>query len=353
MAVTINQSPGTVRQSIGEIAFSVLSDNINEVNFSYVVDVYDGVNRIHRAFKQANPVGYGVFDLSRIINDQLTYDVEALGTSVTVTGVNSTKTYTVRFGERYRVTRSGVVDDNPSLFTDLTVSNSFTVIKAVQEHNRVAPTASVYSADTLLSIVPSEPQRVVLGDSQTISYYDVSSNATLHVPIEIPASVGNYTQTVNGTAYSFEILPVASAFGHDRFVWINDNGGWDYFTADQENTPSVTVNKESFESTTLDWGRSTLSNRHADNSNAFRGGTTNYRTDVQTLNTRNTRWLSPSEALLVEGIFTSKSVYKQVGTNFIPVTIVNSSYNKIPSLRNPQNFQYPIQWREASDIRTR
>ena len=350
MAITsLTQQPGAVRYSNGEIGFSVLSDNINNVQFSYVIDIYRGTTRIARRFKQANIVGYGVFDLGGIgkdIDNDLIEDIAALGATQNIAGVNSTKTYTVRFGERY------IVNDVLSIFPDLRTSAAFTVIKGSQEQNRYAPTDAIYTVDTFLSSIATGAKRIHRDDTETVSYFDTTAG-TIHVPISIPSTGATYTQAVNGSNFSFEIYDERSCTGEDRFIWLNDKGGWDYFTATEEGTESTTVTKETFQNTPLGWGSSTLSNKESGNSSVYRGETTNLRTEIETSNTKNTSWLDTSEQSLVEGIFTSKKVFKQEGMDFVPVVILNGSFDKIGDSRVIPNFQYPIEWRYANDIRTR
>ena len=103
----------------------------------------------------------------------------------------------------------------------------------------------------------------------------------------------------------------------------------------------------------LAWGRTTLSNRATGNSNAFIGGTTNYQTEVSTINTSQTRWLSESESLLLEGLFKSPFVHRYDRGQWIPVLILNNAYPKQRVTRRITNFQYPIQWRDAANSPTR
>ena len=114
---------------------------------------------------------------------------------------------------------------------------------------------------------------------------------------------------------------------------VQRKGGIDCFTADQEATQSVGVEKRTADSSTITHGFTTSSNREQQNSNVFKAGEVNYGVDFSTTNTKNTRWLNQEEADLVAGLFESPKVYIQVGNDFIPTTIINSSYDALLTLR--------------------
>ena len=254
MAISITQSPGAVRLSLGEIAFAVTSTNSTNVNFSFIADLYEGTTFIKRVFKQPNPTGSGVFDLSRIIDDQLNYDIAPLGATSTTLATNAIATYTVRFGERFRATNNGAVATTPTLTPNLTTSSAFTVLKGVQIQNLYAPTDAIHTIDRVLSVIPDEDQRVHIDDTATISYFDESADDIIHQPINIPGTAGRYIQSVNGTSYAFDVYSTRSPFGETRFAWVNDAGGYDYFNADQEHEVNVNVSKQSYDQTTLSMG---------------------------------------------------------------------------------------------------
>ena len=130
MAITIDQQPASQNYSYNELVYVLNSDQITQTEFSFVISIIDanaplGTEPfIYR--KQPNPTSRGIVNVSNIINDNLYWEINALG-AATSNSVNQVKTFTITFSEEYYV--DDVRTDGAS------VSTSITVIKGVREQN--------------------------------------------------------------------------------------------------------------------------------------------------------------------------------------------------------------------------
>lgn len=100
MAITVLRSFSSPNVSDTKLLVNLTSSLVGNDNFKYVLDVKKGSERIARLKTPPNPVGSGVFDVSEIIQNDLTYDADLL-TSITASTSTAADTYTFQVGEEY------------------------------------------------------------------------------------------------------------------------------------------------------------------------------------------------------------------------------------------------------------
>ena len=104
MAITIEQSPGSVQPAYNDLVYVVSSTNTAEENFQFVADVYiSGVTSptYYRFKKPPHPThSVGVFDIHRIMENYVSHDINTT-TYGFQENTNSWKQYQVKFGEEY------------------------------------------------------------------------------------------------------------------------------------------------------------------------------------------------------------------------------------------------------------
>jgi hypothetical protein len=98
----ITQNPQTYSPAYNELIYVVHSDNHALANYKYICDIYaaDGTTRLARIKRIPQPDGYGVFDLHRILENYLSYDINASATGFT-SNAKSFCGYIVKMGEEY------------------------------------------------------------------------------------------------------------------------------------------------------------------------------------------------------------------------------------------------------------
>ena len=343
--IRIDQQPASQNYSYNELVYVLFSDEIVQTEFSFVISIIDAnapsgtLPFVYR--KQPNPTSRCIVDVANIINDNLEWQINALG-GATSNAVNQVKTFTITFSEEYYV--------NDVRTTGASVATTITVIKGVREQNTGLLTGD-YTIGPILSNQP-DTIRVHRDDNLVISTWITADTILTNQAVAVPSTVASSTVDVQGKTFTLDIYDTRSDLGEVRFWWFNRKGGIDCFTADQEATQSVGVEKRTADSSTITHGFTTSSNREPQNSNVFNAGEVNYGVDFNTTNTKNTRWLNQQEADLVAGLFESPKVYIQVGSSFIPTTILNSSYDALLTLREKDLFQYNIMYRYTNDKRS-
>ena len=71
MITSVTYKPLYLGPAYNPIIWSVLSSKVNNTDFKYVFDIYvDGI-KINRIKQRANPTGYGMLDISTIMQGQL------------------------------------------------------------------------------------------------------------------------------------------------------------------------------------------------------------------------------------------------------------------------------------------
>lgn len=103
MAISIISSASTLSPAYNPMVFVADSTNKNEASFRYTYDIYnDSTNDLIASLKVApEPLsGYGYTDISRIINSNISYDINATLTGAT-SASNSIIKYRVEIGEEY------------------------------------------------------------------------------------------------------------------------------------------------------------------------------------------------------------------------------------------------------------
>lgn len=359
MALTIIQQPVSPQYSYSDLVYVVSSDLVGPsilpddlpVEHSFVIDIYDGTDRIGRFRKQANPNGDCIMELSRILDNQLQYDLGVLGASSDTVSGDSSRLFSVRFGEEFQTNsllqvHSGETGDpvaEPGVSAD-----ALFVIKGFQEFN-VGDFDTANLQPGLISNVIGT--RIHRDDTLSISELQETPSVVVHHNVDIPSTGASVTETVDGVDYTFEIYDDVGFLGESRFAWFNRTGGIDYFTFDQEEVKEVSTTKRKRNRTIIDYAGSSSSNKEGQNARVFRGATTTYGETFQTTIMKNSRWLNDSESDAVSGIFDSPAVYLQDGTSWIPIDVLSSNYTVRTISRQVENFQYVLEYRLANDKR--
>ena len=71
MITTVSYKPARIGTPYNPIVWSVLSDQIGQKDFQYVIDVYINGTKVTRLRQRPNPVGIGMWDVSSIVQPYL------------------------------------------------------------------------------------------------------------------------------------------------------------------------------------------------------------------------------------------------------------------------------------------
>ena len=288
MAITINSQPASPKFSYGDFVYSVSSTLVGPTipvanrlhQYSFVVDLYVGGVLQATFAKQPSPVGVGVFNLASAINDYLQFDVAAIGSDADYPGIEAMRTVELRFGERYLVNDVLTIHDGrDAIGTPDVSSNTLTVFKGFDDYDtRGLTQASVVPEVLSEGALLDAPIFVHRTDMMNISIWN--GTTLVHHAIDLPETGDSYQETISGNTFNFQIYDERPLLGDVRFAWFNRQGGIDFFTADLEGTSSTNVDKQTYNSTNIDYGRT---NPTITAGNTYRSRTTTYAIDYLSL----------------------------------------------------------------------
>jgi len=173
------------------------------------------------------------------------------------------------------------------------------------------------------------------------SYYTATAYAQESAGVE--DSTAYYWQ------YRFNKQDPQCAFDGVRFTWKNEFGVWDYYTARLATNSRVSVQRNSYDQSFVDFSTST----NAVDYSSARRGTKQFQNMLdQTFNVT-TDILSQAEADWLRELFFSANVYIQEGTNFYPVVIENAEVIEKTNRRSQKIFQYAFNYKYANQLRPR
>lgn len=413
MAVTITQQPITPNAAYTKLIYVVSgSGTTSNPQYQYVLDTYPSgsTDRISRLFTPPNPTGVGVFEISRILQDQLQYDNYWKITG-SIAPQESLKTFDIRFGEAYSTSISSSV----TIFTGSTPNyiqvfpgtvnpneGSFNFLWQALPDNLPNTWDAFYPFSNffidnveLLSVVPlSEYKEVEVGDYETLSFpsdiilpsvgplgrfrvltYD-SSGTLLQTSAYISASDafqtlgvgpqnlidlgGDYAAQMTGswdryTIQSTSPAPSTTFTGEYRF---KKRG-----TCYSEYTRFAFINIYGFwdyynvynpSRKITDVNRKTFDRPNVDyssNTSVYditRRGETQYNTAYSDRYEITTDLVDKTTADWLTELLDSPEVYVQENGEFIPIIITNSTYTWNMNQYRQKQFQYTIQYQLAN-----
>ncbi len=108
--MTITQYPSKFSPAYNELVYVVTSSNQSQPNYKYICDIYaaDGTTRLARIKRIPQPDGYGMFDLHRILENYVHYDIDAATVNFEKNSASGYP-YIVKFGEEYGSDPTGPV----------------------------------------------------------------------------------------------------------------------------------------------------------------------------------------------------------------------------------------------------
>ena len=155
------------------------------------------------------------------------------------------------------------------------------------------------------------------------------------------------TDTGISQVYRFDIIrDDCKGFENIRLTWLNRHGVWDYYSFTKKSTRTVTTNRVTYEQITGTWNESRFK------LHGHQGGTKTFKAGAKEMLKLNTDYISESEAIWIEELFTSPEVYilngyqEDTANAYIrryiePVVVKTSSYVR-KTTANDKLLQYTL-----------
>jgi hypothetical protein len=390
VAITIENEPGDITPVYSDITYTLSSNNSGQTNFKFVAVVKNAAGTILAKLKAPVYTGtsYGVFNLSRILQNYVTFDFNQ-ATTIPAKCSNSFLAYSVEFGEEYGGTEylnltsdtgkytwnglfskweSEAVSDYeiaiPSSRKFLTTVRSRRVTRAQYDYlyflrgaatgvdevevkaYDAAGVATTSVIDQTFNTTAKDEYLLrmaagVVNLNQIPSASLISGTAgsvvpvgTVYYTIQLKQSIGNDPCS---EAYRFDVIEECSKYTPRVLYFLNRLGGFETLRCSMLNRDTFEVQRKQLKRNTYDftgtvYGRDTSAH-----------GIANYSTTKTRKVILNTDFLNATEWQWVDDLLSSPIVYLD-GT--IPVNMTNTSMEVFDLNDGPQQLRIEVEYTE-------
>ncbi len=390
MAITIENEPGDITPAYSDITYTLSSNNSGQTNFKFVAVVKNAAGTILAKLKAPVYTGtsYGVFNLSRILQNYVTFDFNQ-ATTIPAKCSNSFLAYSVEFGEEYGGTEYLNLTSDTGKYTWNGLFSKWES-EAVSDYEIAIPSSRKFLT-TVRSRRVTRAQYDYLYflrgaatgvDEVEVKAYDAAGNATTSVIdqtfnttakdeylLRMAAGVVNLNQIsaaslISGTAgsvipvgtvyytiqlkqsigndpcseaYRFDVIEECSKYTPRVLYFLNRLGGFETLRCGMLNRDTFEVQRKQLKRNTYDftgtqYGRDTSAH-----------GIANYSTTKTRKVILNTDFLNATEWQWVDDLLSSPIVYLD-GT--IPVNITNTSMEVFDLNDGPQQLRIEVEYTE-------
>ena len=132
--VIINQSPTLPNGTQADVIYTLECPNSSSAQFKYICQIKDDNNNVLAKVKQApNNTGLGVYDVSRLLDSQMGYDINQTIVGFISSSNNNIRNFEIAFGAESGSSASSSLVEAVDVSASLSSSTSF--IPAVQERD--------------------------------------------------------------------------------------------------------------------------------------------------------------------------------------------------------------------------
>ena len=394
MAFTILQQPLQYTPVYNDINFVVSSTNNGQPNFNYIFDVKINGVLISRHRIPARPDnGYGLFNAKRIAETYITQSINF--DQITVTNSSeSILALVIECREEYGTTPalSGLLATTSTVYcwngvfnypayvnynvqtwrqmkNEIDVSQLLTgnLINKIKLTEKAFISAMIGEANAVdkIGIFAYDSNSTLIKTTYILNPFASVSNTASRF-ITLPAGAANLNLILNanldattqnqgniipsntsfynirsfgiGSASKivrYNITEVCSKHTPVRLHFLNQFGGYDSFTFDLLNTFTSNIERKEYRQNLGGFVGSTYTYDIKDRS------ATIFDTQIKTIQTLNSNWITDTEAGWLEQLLTSPDVYIEVGTQLQAVNITDSSYTQKKTV-NDQLFNLTV-----------
>ena len=351
MSITVNQKPDNNSPAYNDLNF-VISESSGAIygspNFKYICDVYNSSTLLARlkAPIYPNSTNKGVFNISRLIENFVTYDWNI--NDVSVSGCpNSNYYYNVKFGYEYStgstspmITSSGLTNvtgltaynmalhpidfatfvENDYKINTSTNAEFLTTMRSKTIHRTQKDWLYFWKGDALAVTIKTYPAAT----TQTIVTTGILDDI-LRIPI-IPSSGATYLEVnaigtgATSETYLIYIKDECSKYDTNDIYFLNRYGAVESFRFDRLRRDKFNVARKQYKQTPY-----TLSG------SSYTYGTdakskSNYYTESNQIITLNSNWITEEESAWLKELVMSPYVWMLDGGVLKSINVINSEY---------------------------
>ena len=135
-----------------------------------------------------------------------------------------------------------------------------------------------------------------------------------------------------------------------RFTWLNEVGGWDYFTFPYANSKSDSIDRKTFKQSFVDYSSAT---NYVVTYDETRRGSRAYAMHYDETRVAESDWLTTEQADWLRELLESPNVYIQNNGEFYPVMIQTADYAYKTNPRSQKMYRLTISYKLANNRRSR
>lgn len=395
MAITINTEPNDIAPVYSDISYVVTSTNYAQSNFKFVAVVKNAAGTIIAKLKAPifhGTTDKGVFNISRILQNYVTYDfTQNLGTLTKC--LNSYIGYSVEFGEEYGGTEylnltsdtgkyawNGLFDiygsetaatykiaipsSTPKFLTRVrtrrvTTSQydylhflllGFDATPKIIAYNSAgtaiatsqiklpwtASTSDLSQFMVRFGCGPVQLNALTAGELDSGTAGNVIPSNTSYYTIQIQNSIGN----AGSELYRFDIVEECSKYLPQYLNFLNPLGGFESVRCSMASKDKYNISRKQFKRNNYTLSGNTYAY------DTTKHGITNYAVEKTKEVTLNTNWLTETEFQWLQDLIASPVVF--LGS--IPVNIVETSYEVFDYVDGPNNLKITVQYTEPERL---
>jgi hypothetical protein len=395
MAITINTEPNDIAPVYSDISYVVTSTNYAQSNFKFVAVVKNEAGTIIAKLKAPifhGTTDKGVFNISRILQNYVTYDfTQNLGTLTKC--LNSYIGYSVEFGEEYGGTEylnltsdtgkyawNGLFDiygsetaatykiaipsSTPKFLTRVrtrrvTTSQydylhflllGFDATPKIIAYNSAgtaiatsqiklpwtASTSDLSQFMVRFGCGPVQLNALTAGELDSGTAGNVIPSNTSYYTIQIQNSIGN----AGSELYRFDIVEECSKYLPQYLNFLNPLGGFESVRCSMASKDKYNISRKQFKRNNYTLSGNTYAY------DTTKHGITNYAVEKTKEVTLNTNWLTETEFEWLQDLIASPVVF--LGS--IPVNIVETSYEVFDYVDGPNNLKITVQYTEPERL---
>ena len=394
MAITINTEPNDVAPVYSDVSYVVTSTNYAQANFKFIAVIKNASGTIIAKLKAPifhGTTDKGVFNISRILQNYVTYDFTQNLTAISKCN-NSYLAYSVEFGEEYggaeylnlaSDTGKYVWNGLFNLYgSETTATYQLPLSGSAQFLTRVRTRrVSLGQADYLYflrgNVASESDMRIIAYDAAGGTTTSVINNSftdagdksefLLRCPAGpdnlndvaqaqlvsgtsgniIPANTSYYTmQVINASSngqtelYRFDVVEECSKYSPQYLYFLNPLGAFESVRCSMMNKDKYNVSRKQYKR-----------NNYTLTGNTFaydtsKHGMTTYATEKTKQVVLNTNWLTETEFEWLQDLIASPVVF--LGN--IPVNITDTSYEVMDYIDGPNNLQITVEYTEPERL---
>ena len=135
-----------------------------------------------------------------------------------------------------------------------------------------------------------------------------------------------------------------------RFSWLNELGGWDYFTFPYANSKSDSITRETYKQGFVNYSENSGYLATYDNT---RRGTKQYSTSYEETRVAESDWLTTEQADWLRELIESPNAYIQENGEFYPIVIDTANFDYKTNPRTQKMYRLTVTYKMANNRRSR